>query len=151
MRAYPVTFPPEDQAKATVTVPTTNIDVLVDKYVRVRDRIADMKQQHAADLAPFNQALATLEGCLLEHMNQAGLESMRAPAGTAYKAKRVSAKVMDWEATWEFIMEHKAFDLIEHRVSKVAAQAIVDETQTPIPGVEITTEVVVNVRRASAG
>jgi hypothetical protein len=50
-----------------------------------------------------------------------------------------------------FVRAKEAWDLLEARVSKLAAQELIKETKLPIPGVETSSEVVVNVRRASAG
>jgi hypothetical protein len=76
---------------------------------------------------------------------------MKSPHGTAYRTVRTSAKVIDWVQTLTYIREHNAWDLLEARVSKLAAQELIKETKLPIPGVETSSEVCINVRRASAG
>jgi hypothetical protein len=91
-----------------------------------------------------------LEGWMLEAMNQAGLKSMKSVHGTAYKSLRTSTKVVDWTEALRYIRENEAWDLLEARVSKSAAAVVVEETGAPIPGVETTSEITVNVRRASA-
>jgi hypothetical protein len=126
------------------------VDTMIEKYVQLRDRKKAKEDEHKAELAPFNEALSRLEGYMLEAMNQAGLSSMKSPHGTAYKSMRTSAKVIDWAVTLPYILENKLYELLEARVSKLAAQAIIEETKLPIPGVETSSEMVVNVRRASA-
>jgi hypothetical protein len=125
-------------------------DDMINKYVRLRDKVKDIKAQHTEQLAPYAEAMNTLEGWMLEAMNQAGLKSMKSVHGTAYKSTRVSTKVLDWTETLTYIRQHEAWDLLEARVSKSAAAVVVEETGAPIPGVETTSEIVVNVRRASA-
>jgi hypothetical protein len=126
-------------------------DQMIEKYVKLRDKVKLIKEQQAAQLAPYNEIMERLEGWLLETLNQAGLSSMRSPSGTAYKSLRTTTKVVDREAWLNFVRENEAWDLIESRASKNAAEAIIEETQRPIPGVETSSEVVCNVRRASAG
>ena len=126
-----------------------NVDQLIDSYVKLRDRKKQLEDQHKQTLAPYNDALSRIEGHLLEAMNATGLSSMKSAHGTAYKSMRTSAKVVDWAATLTYVRENNAWDLLEARVSKLAAQEVIKETNKPIPGVETTSELCVNVRRAT--
>jgi len=127
------------------------IDDMIRNYVRVRDKKEALEKAHKEQLKPFREMLSRIEGYLLEALNQAKLNSMNSVHGTAYKTLRTSTKVVDWPATLTFIRENEAWDLLEARVSKLAAQALIEDTKLPIPGVESTSELVVNVRRAGAG
>ncbi len=133
----------------TTTQPRMTIDDMIDKYVKLRDKTKEIKERHANELERYTTVMDTLEAWMLEALNQAKLTSMKSVHGTAYKTTRTSAKVINWTETLSFIRENNAWDLLEARVSKLAAQAIIDETQLPIPGVETSSEVCVNVRRAS--
>ncbi len=124
------------------------VEKAVAKYVELRDKVAAIKKQQVEALAPFNAAMSVLENWMLDDLNQSGAESMRTTAGTCYKAKRTTAKVHAWSETLQFILEKQAYELLEARVSKTAAQAILEETGQPVPGVAIETETTVNVRRA---
>lgn len=134
----------------TMQRPNMTVDTMIEKYVALRDRKKALEDSHKAELVPFNQALDRLEGYMLEALNEAGLDSMKSPHGTAYKTMRTSAKVINWTETLTFIREREAWDLLEARVSKLAAQEIIKETSQPIPGVETSSELVVNVRRSNA-
>lgn len=124
-------------------------DVMVEKYVRIRDHIKELEKKHVEELKKPRIALAILEHWLLDSLNKSETESARTKHGTAYKTVRTSCKVTDWIKTLAFIKKREAWDLLEARVSKTAAVAIVDEIKAPIPGVEITQENGVNVRRAA--
>jgi hypothetical protein len=130
--------------------PRMTADTMIDKYVRLRDKVKEIKARHTEELAPYGDAMNVLEGWMLEAMNQAGLKSMKSVHGTAYKSLRTSTKVVDWTEALRYIRENEAWDLLEARVSKSAAAVVVEETGAPIPGVETTSEITVNVRRASA-
>ena len=54
--------------------------------------------------------------------------------------------MIDWPETLRYIREREAWDLLEARVSKTAAAVVVEETGAPIPGVETTSEIRVNVQ-----
>jgi len=124
------------------------MDSMIDRYVRLRDKKSAIKDRHKQELAPYEQAMDQLEAWMLETLDRSGLKSAKSPHGTAYKSTRTSAKVTDWAAVLEFIKANDAWDLLEARVSKLAAEQIIAETQLPIPGVETATEIVCNVRRA---
>jgi hypothetical protein len=127
---------------------TLTTDQLIAKYVALRDKVADIKKAQVAQLAPYNDAMAMLEGILLDKLNQAGEESVRTASGTAYKTARVSVTCNAWSQTLEYIQTHEAWDLLDARVSKTAAQAIIEETGQPIPGVVVRTDIGLNVRRS---
>ena len=125
------------------------LDKAIASYVKIRDRKKELEARHAEELAPVNTMLDRLEAFMLDAMDQAGLNSIKSAHGTAFKSTRTSAKVLDWDLTLDFIREHEAWDLLERRVSKKAAEAIIEETKEPIPGVDTTSEIVINVRRAA--
>lgn len=137
--------------RPTVATPPARMsaDDMIDKYIRLRDKTKAIKERHVEELAPYAKAMDVLEAWMLEALNNARLQSMKSAHGTAYKTTRTSAKVTDWPAVLAFIKTREAWDLLEARVSKLAAQSIIDETGQPIPGVETASEIVVNVRKAS--
>lgn len=138
-----------DVADRPASTTTMTADTMIQKYVQLRDLKKAREDRFKQELAPINDMMTKLEGYMLEALNAANLSSMRSPHGTAFKSLRTSAKVLDWAATLGFIREHDAWDLLEARVAKKAAFDIVEETQQAIPGVETTSEVCVNVRRAA--
>lgn len=123
-------------------------DRAVAKYLELRDKIAQLKKDQVAAMAPFAAALELVGNWLLEDLNNSHVESMRAEAGTFYKSVRTSAKVEDWGSTLKFIQDQGAWELLEARVSKLAVAAIMEETQQTIPGVSVVRETVINVRKA---
>jgi hypothetical protein len=134
-----------------VRAPSMTPDAMIEKYVKLRDLKKAKEDQHKEELRPIIELMDRLEGHMLEALNGANLSSMRSPHGTAFKSIRTSAKVIDWLATLAFVKAHNAWDLLEARVSKTAAFGIIEETKQPIPGVETSSEVCVNVRRSSSG
>lgn len=128
--------------------PTMSLDKMLEKFLAIRDKMDEIKKRHKDELNPYALVLGSLEGWLLDALNQNGLNSMRAAQGTFFKTTRTSAKVVSWSTTLDFIKEKEAWELLEARVSKTAAEAIVAETQQDIPGVTISRESVLNVRRA---
>jgi hypothetical protein len=139
-------------------------DMMVEKYILLRDRVAEIKKEHAVALSPYTQAMAFLEVKLLEVLHTNRVEQFRALSGTVFKSKRTSAKVTDWQETLAFIRDKEAWDLLEARVSKLAVEAVLADLEAQaqlrrqagevvspedllIPGVAVTQEDTVNVRK----
>jgi hypothetical protein len=127
---------------------TMTADRMVEKYIALRDKVGEIKKRHAAELERYHTVMDTLEAMLLDVLNQHQANSMRVEGGTFYKSTRSTPRVTNWQAALSYIREHEAWDLLEARVAKNAAQAVIEETKAGIPGVEVTRETVVHVRRA---
>lgn len=143
-------MPDTTQSMLTIAVdnPQMTVDKLIQDYVALRDKKKLIQDRHAQELAPFNAMMSRVEAYLLESLNRAGVESMRGQHGTAYKSVRTSAVVREWGETLPYILDHRLYHLLEARVAKNAAFDVIRETGEPIPGVETSSEVCVNVRRA---
>lgn len=119
------------------------LEGLIEAYVKVRDGIKEIKERHKQELAPWEQGLAEAEGALMTLLNNAGAESMKTNAGTAFKAQWTKAVVTDWQAVLDWAVANERWDLFQRRV----AQSVVEEIGA-VPGVEIERGVRVNVRRS---
>ena len=134
-------------AALSVAVPTMPLDRAVEKFIALRDRKAQIIERHKAELAPYNDAMGRLEGLLLDALNTAHLDAMKAPAGTFFRKVTTSVTVSSWSETLAYIREHELWDLLEARVSKTMAQQIIEDTDAAIPGVIVRQVAEVQVRR----
>ena len=121
---------------------------MIKKYIQLRDRKSEIEQQHKDELAPYNNMMLQLEGRLLAELDRAGVTSMKGPEGTVYRVVRTSVTVQDWDRAFTFIQAHELWELLEARVSKTAALAVIEERGEPIPGIAIAQAAALNVRRA---
>lgn len=127
--------------------PKMTADQMVEKFIALRDRVAAIKKKHTDELAPFNLAMGALEGWMINILNTNGAASLKAAAGTFYTTTRTSARVDEWSTVLDFIRTNEAWELLEARVNKTALEAIIGDTNTSIPGVTVSRELVLNVRR----
>lgn len=133
----------------TLDRPQLNTDELVEKFIQLRDRRDELRKQQQEELAKYQRCLDYLEGILLDRLREAGAQHIATPHGTAAKSVQTSCTVLDWPATLTYIQEHEAWDLLEARVSKTAAVQVITETKAPIPGVQLSQRLTINVRRPS--
>lgn len=132
---------------STTVVPLTTAQ-MIEKFIQLRDKVDEIKKKHAEQLKPYQEVMQKLEGALMLALDQAGVDNMKCDAGTVYKSTSTSVTVQHWSETLKYIQENEAWDLLEARVSKTAANAIIEESGNPIPGVNVSEAIVLRVRRS---
>ncbi len=126
-----------------------NIAKRIGQYVQLRDKIAEIKARHEAELKPYADALVTLNGVLLENLNATGGDSLTIRGvGTAYKTVKKSASVADPQVFKAFVIGGAHWSLIDFRANPTGVEAFITDTAEPPPGVNFRQVAVVGVRRA---
>ena len=129
---------------------TLNKDALTQKYVEIRDQVAEIEAKAKAEAAPLKETLAKIETYFKGLALSEGVESWKTSHGTVYLSRTDSVKLADASAFFEFVVANEAWDLLEKRASKTAVRGFLDANNTLPPGAEISTRIEVNVRRPSA-
>lgn len=124
------------------------VDVLIAKYVELREKKARMDEEHKQRLAPINKAMDTLEAYILKNFQESGVESARTDAGTAYISEKSSTTVADKEAFLNFVKQSEAWHLLDVRALKTAVEEYLTVNQTLPAGVNISRVIGINVRKA---
>ena len=125
-----------------------NLDRLLRAYVHMRDKRAVAKREFEEKDGQIKRNMALVEAQLLKMLNSAGSDSLKVSGvGQAYLSKKVTVRATDWNAFWEFILETKQIDLLQKRVASRAVQEMVETEGELPPGLDMSTERVVNVRR----
>lgn len=123
------------------------IDDVVERYIALRDRKAEIKSAYEKQVAEIDTAMKKCERFLLGQLNTTGTESQRTKAGTVYKEEQVSVSVADWDAYLTWVRDNGMFQMLEKRASKSAVQEYRNVHDDLPPGVNYSTHVVVHVRR----
>lgn len=125
------------------------IGEMIKKYVELRDFMKLRAEARAVEDKPYNEAMETIEGIVLQHLNENSEQSIKTEWGTAYKSTTMSAKVASPEDFFNYVREADAFQLLTSAVSKDAVKEHMEEHQgTPPPGIDVTYFTKVNFRRA---
>lgn len=125
------------------------VSELVDKYIQIRDRKAQLKKEYEAKVAPLEEAHAKIEAKFLELMHKTGTDSFKTEFGTAYRTTRSSVTVADRDAFMTYIRENDEWPLLEVRPSKAAVETFKDAHEELPPGLNYREEIVVNIRRSA--
>ena len=123
------------------------IEAVVAGYRRLRDIKKDMEDAHKEALAPINGKMKKMEAWLQRALNDAGADHIGTPHGTAYITTVTKAKVEDFDALMEFVIENDLPGLLERRVSKQAVEEYLESNGDIPPGVSIQREQFARVRK----
>lgn len=128
---------------------TPTIGEIVKRYVELRDFMKARNEKRAEEDKPYLDAMTSLEGFVLDHLNRENEQSVKTEWGTAYKSTTMSAKVVDAEALFDYVRNTDEFHLLTAAVAKDAVKEHMDEHQgSPPPGVDIGYYTKVNFRRS---
>lgn len=108
---------------------------LAKAYIELRDRRDARKRKFTEEDKPDETFQERIAAELLRRFNDEGIESVRTPFGTAYKALRVSASVADRPTFLTYLKEHEAWDLADIRVAKNNVKQLREETGDIPPGI----------------
>lgn len=117
-------------------------------FLKLRRQKEEIVSRHKDELAPINEKMGKLENYMLDLLNKAGVDSMAFKGvGTMFKKNTQSVTVDDWEATLGWIRAHEAWEFLERRVSKTVVQEYSEAQGEVPPGVKVTNDIVVQVRK----
>lgn len=122
---------------------------LVGKYIELRDKKAQIKAEYDAKVSKVDDVLNQIEAALLNTFEQTGMDSVKTEFGTAYTSTRTTASVADPDAFMTYVIENKAWHMLEKRAAKAGVEQYKAEHEELPPGINWRAERVVNFRRAS--
>jgi predicted DNA binding CopG/RHH family protein len=119
---------------------------LVNQYIKLRDTKEMMNALIKEKLQPITQQMEEIETQLKTILDEMQVDSIKTVAGTFFKKTTTSVTVRDMDEVLSFVKEHDAYDLFERKVNKTATMAYIDDGVS-VPGVEVNTEIKVQIRR----
>lgn len=122
------------------------IEAIVDRYVKARDKKAQLKAEYDEKVASLDEAMKKCEAYILKHFQETGQTSAGTPAGTAYISTQTSATVADWDSVFKWIQDNGFWHFIEHKVNKTAVSEFRAANDDLPPGVNWREEKVVRIR-----
>jgi hypothetical protein len=126
---------------------TLSTGTLVECYIALRDRRGRRKAEYEVADEADKKTQAALEGLLLKRFAAEGVESVRCPAGTAFRASAISASVTDRDTFFTWACENNEH-MLDIRVNRSVLQTYREETQSIPPGINFAEASVLRVRRA---
>lgn len=133
----------------TPSTPSERVDHDVKNYVRMRDKIKEIKERHEQELKPYvdvqNELTVKLQGVL----DAAGAQSIKTSGGTVYASTRYSASLADPKAFMDFVITQNKFDLLDRKANATAVRDYIEQNKVSPPGVNLSALRTIGVRRAA--
>lgn len=127
----------------------TDTGALIAQYVSLRDQKKNAEEVFKAWLQQhYIQPMDDIEAQLLGFLNDAKSDSISAAKGTAYKALQVSVRISEPVVFQNYVIQNKAWHLVDWRASKTAVNDLVDEEEPLPPGISRDAAYKVNIRRS---
>jgi hypothetical protein len=125
-----------------------NVDELVSRYIKLRDKLKEADEAHKLKTQAARAYLDTLNGKLLERLNEIGGDGIKTPHGTAYRTTRRSASIADGAVFRQYVIDNASFDLVDWRANANAVDDFIKENGSQPPGVNYSVAYTVGVRRS---
>jgi hypothetical protein len=148
-----------------------DINAVVEKYISLRDEQAEISKRHAEELKPYSEQMDIIERWLHQKMNEIGVDNVKTPSGTAFKAVSKSVKLQEADQFKDFVFmkaaralanvrpqdpeqalnilrEATLWDMIDFRAGKKGILEFIESDGTVPPGVTIDSFTKVNIRRS---
>lgn len=122
---------------------------MVEMYVKLRDHKRAAEEAFKSSMERVNLALEKLGNDLLQHLNDAGADSIKAKSGTVYKSTTTNCSVEDRDAFLEYVQTNELWDALDVKANKTFVKEQMDAGNAIPPGVKVSQFVQVGVRRAS--
>lgn len=93
------------------------IEDIIQKYVELRDRCAELAKKQSEEMAPLSTAMEQIENYLLHQMNTLGVDSFKTGAGTAFKKNANSVQLQDPLTFKEFVFRPAVEGIVNYLCS----------------------------------
>lgn len=138
-------------ATAPTAAAPLDLSAIASAYVNIRNAKQAHQREADAKTAEFDEKLKRLEGVVLGHMNTHGIDNIKTDAGTFYRQESIKPNITDDVAFYGWIVANDAVgDALERRVKVGFVKEFMEAHDgLPPPGISVTREHVVRVRKAS--
>ena len=131
-----------------VDQPVTNIDKLVEVYIKIRDARDEVRRELEAKEADLNEQLEIISQQILEVCKQTGADSIKTQHGTAMRGVKSRFWTNDWEKFYDFIYKQNEFGLLEKRIHQTNMKQFLEENPDNIPpGLSSESEYAITVKK----
>lgn len=125
------------------------IDDIIKEYVRIRDELDAKRKKFKEEEKELKDKMEQFSMVLRDKADELGVNSFNTEYGTAYRSTKTYARVGNWAKVIKFIKETNNYQMLEKRISKLAAQEVIEELDIdPVDiGIEYGADVDMLIRR----
>lgn len=135
---------------SSVQLGEMRVDALVEAYRAIRDQLGTDRKAYKSREAKLKTQLHIISMSLLNKGDEMGVDNFNTAHGTAYRHKKESFRVENWEAFVAYLVASGNFQAVQKRVSPNAVKEIREQDGGLPPGVSSFTEIEFSVRSPTA-
>jgi hypothetical protein len=125
-----------------------DVGELIQLYLETRDAKEQLEQAHKKHLRQYSAVMNKIEGKLMAHLQEHGVQSISSKQATAYLSHKRSASIRDAVAFQNYVIENRAWDMLDWKANVTAVGDFITEHQIEPPGVELKSAVRLNIARS---
>jgi hypothetical protein len=99
----------------------------------MRDKRQEMAREFEEQDNDLKAQMEIIEQKMLDICKETGADSIKTPHGTIIRSVKTRYWTSDWESMHDFVLEHKAFDLLERRVHQTNMKQWLEENPDLLP------------------
>ena len=108
-------------------------DKLAKIYLKMRDKRQEMAREFEEQDNDLKAQMEIIEQKMLDICKETGADSIKTPHGTIIRSVKTRYWTSDWESMHDFVLKHKAFDLLERRVHQTNMKQWLEENPDLLP------------------
>ena len=121
---------------------------MVETYIRIRTKREEIKKEADKQMAALDEDLEIISLYLSDFLKESGASSIKTPHATVYTSVKSRFWTNNWEAMYNFMQSHDAFDLLEKRIHQSNMKTYLEENPDQLPeGLNVDSKHSVIVRR----
>jgi hypothetical protein len=138
---------PQTQA---ISTDAFTVDVIIQKYLQVRDLRNKVQAECEEKIAPYEAALKTLSDELMLLCNEQNVSSIKTPYGTAIRSLKSEYQAVDMGVFLPWVQETGNVDLLQRRISSSHVKEFVESNGGTVPpGLQLSQSYSISVRPPS--
>lgn len=125
------------------------LDEMVKIYVKIRDHLRAEQQAFSEKEDQIKEQMSVIENHFLEKCKAIGAKNIKTKYGTIIRSVKTEYSTNDWESFYEYIDEHKLYDVLHRRINQTNLKTWLEEHPTLVPkGLNVVNSFSITVRRA---
>ena len=127
------------------------VDELTNAYMNIRTEREKLSADYKAQDGKLKEDLEVIERELLKVCSEQNVDLMRTKFGTVSRSIKTRVHVIDWDSFYDYIIEHKAPQLLTKRIHESNFEEFTSERKHEglPPGVNVAREYTITVRKPS--
>lgn len=131
----------DEEDENAIDLSNLNDDQLAELWHTAHETLDDVEKELKEDLryVTATSIIEEIKKIATQRLESSGASSINTPHGTIHTVGKTTARIMDPEEFRGFVIAHNAWDMLDWKANMTACRNWSDETQCPVPGVELTT------------